>query len=231
MSVLYMLRHGQASFGQGDYDRLSDLGRQQASLAGRHLALAGVRFDAVYYGEMRRQHDSAAALLAGLEGPPPLIVMPGWEEYDSGAIMQALLPALLAADPGLAQWLPALYQDRKAFQRVYEAAMRLWVAGECPDGVECWATFRERARQALGRVLAAHQGGQTVLVVSSGGPIAACAQAALGLADAMALPLTWVLRNASLTSFLYRGQELTLSTFNSVAHLEQTGQPGLLTYR
>ncbi|CAO0823864.1 hypothetical protein DFAR_3970009 [Desulfarculales bacterium] len=50
----------------------------------------------------------------------------------------------------------------------------------------------------------------------------------------MALKMTWVLRNASLTSLLYRlyrGREFTLSTFNSIAHLEQAGDPGLLTYR
>ena len=232
MSILYLVRHGQASFGQGDYDRLSELGQRQARLTGRHLGQAGVSFDAAYCGAMRRQRDTAAALLEGLAAPPALTVMPGWEEYDSAAIIQALLPCLLQDDPSLEASLPAMYQDRRAFQKVYEAAMRRWVAGGHDLGtVETWRAFQDRALKALGRVLAPHQGGKTVLVVSSGGPVAACAQAALGLADHRVLQLTWVLRNASLTSFLYRGQELTLSTFNSTAHLEQASDPGLLTYR
>ena len=39
--VIHLVRHGQASFGTDDYDRLSDLGRMQATLAGRELARRG----------------------------------------------------------------------------------------------------------------------------------------------------------------------------------------------
>ncbi|MFH1033048.1 MAG: histidine phosphatase family protein [Pseudomonadota bacterium] len=232
MSVLYVVRHGQASFGQAEYDRLSDLGQRQARLTGQHLAQAGLRLDAAYCGAMRRQKDTASALLAGLEAPPPLRQAPGWEEYDSLAIIKALLPAMLAEDPSLEQSLGDMYQDRRAFQRVYEAAMRRWVAGRHDLGpVETWTSFVARTRQALADMLAAHQGGQTVLVVTSGGPIAALLHLALNLEDQVALQMTWVVKNASLSSFLFRGQELTLSTFNSTAHLEQHREPDLLTYR
>jgi len=38
MSELYLIRHGQASFGTADYDRLSEKGIRQASVLGDHLA-------------------------------------------------------------------------------------------------------------------------------------------------------------------------------------------------
>ena len=38
MSELYLIRHGQGSFGTGNYDKLSDLGCEQARLVGRHFA-------------------------------------------------------------------------------------------------------------------------------------------------------------------------------------------------
>jgi broad specificity phosphatase PhoE len=232
MSVLHVVRHGQASFGQADYDRLSDLGQRQAALTGQHLGQAGLRFDAAYCGAMLRQKDTASALLEGLAAPPPLEILPGWEEYDSAAIMGALMPALLADNPSLEESLPNLYQDRRAFQRVYEAAMIRWISGQDDLGqVETWRSFLARTQEALERVLGANQGGRTVLLVTSGGPIAALLRGALGLLDHMALKMTWVIKNASVTSFLYRGQGLTLSAFNSTAHLEQHGEPGLLTYR
>jgi broad specificity phosphatase PhoE len=232
MSILYVLRHGQASFGQEDYDRLSDLGQRQARLTGEHLERAGLSFHAAYSGGMLRQKATAAALLKGLAAPPVLQVAPGWEEYDSLAIMQAMMPAMLAEDPSLESSLAKMYEDRRAFQLVYEAAMRRWVSGRHHPGlVETWRSFLTRTKQALEGVLAANQGGRTVLVVTSGGPIAALLHQALNLDDQMALQMTWVIKNASLTSFLYRGQGLTLSTFNSTAHLEQHREPGLLTYR
>ena len=38
MSEIYFIRHGQASFGEENYDRLSDLGVKQAKYLARHLA-------------------------------------------------------------------------------------------------------------------------------------------------------------------------------------------------
>lgn len=37
MSVIYLVRHGQASFGSDDYDRLSTIGREQAQALGEYL--------------------------------------------------------------------------------------------------------------------------------------------------------------------------------------------------
>ena len=47
MSVLYLIRHGQAGTRE-HYDTLSELGRAQARLLGEHLAAQGVRFDRAY---------------------------------------------------------------------------------------------------------------------------------------------------------------------------------------
>jgi len=38
MSLVYLVRHAQASFGAQDYDRLSELGRQQARWLGGYFA-------------------------------------------------------------------------------------------------------------------------------------------------------------------------------------------------
>jgi broad specificity phosphatase PhoE len=59
MSMIYFIRHGQASFGHNDYDNLSPLGKQQARILARHLLDTDFRADAVYSGTMVRQKDTA----------------------------------------------------------------------------------------------------------------------------------------------------------------------------
>ena len=66
MSVLYLVRHGQASFGTDDYDRLSDLGKEQSRITGRFLAAQGIEPDRIVHGEMLRQRQTAEGLLEGM---------------------------------------------------------------------------------------------------------------------------------------------------------------------
>jgi hypothetical protein len=55
MGTLYLVRHGQASFGADDYDQLSELGRRQSVRLGEYLARQqGHAFDAVLTGTLRR---------------------------------------------------------------------------------------------------------------------------------------------------------------------------------
>ena len=53
VSVLLLVRHGQASWGADDYDRLSPLGEEQSRLLGAALAARGVRPDLVVRGSMQ----------------------------------------------------------------------------------------------------------------------------------------------------------------------------------
>ncbi|MFH1058214.1 MAG: histidine phosphatase family protein [Pseudomonadota bacterium] len=232
MSVIYLIRHGQASFGQANYDRLSELGQRQARLTGEHLAQLGLNFAAAYCGSQARQADTAQNALAALPGSPALIRDPDLDEYDSAAIISALLPGMQADHPELAGQVAGMYSDRRAFQAVYESAMRRWITGEHAVGdAETWVRFQARAGRALARVRAENGRGRTVAVFSSGGPIAALVGLALGLEDAVALRLTWVIRNASISALFYDDERLTLTLFNSTAHLELAGEPGLITYR
>ena len=45
MGVLLLVRHGQASLGTADYDRLSDIGRRQAQVTGARLAGTDLTID------------------------------------------------------------------------------------------------------------------------------------------------------------------------------------------
>ena len=57
MGTLYLVRHGQASFGAADYDRLSDLGHRQCAQLGAWMEARGLRFEGVLRGSLRRHRE------------------------------------------------------------------------------------------------------------------------------------------------------------------------------
>ena len=65
MGTLYLVRHGQASFGAEDYDQLSALGRQQAVRLGEHWRTRGLGFDAVITGTLRRHTQTLEGIAEG----------------------------------------------------------------------------------------------------------------------------------------------------------------------
>ena len=61
MSVLYIVRHGQATFYSGDYDQLSEKGYEQSRLLGRYWRESGLAISEVYSGSLKRQLQTAQA--------------------------------------------------------------------------------------------------------------------------------------------------------------------------
>lgn len=65
MSHITLIRHGQANTSARDeasYDRLSDLGHQQAAWLGEHLRNSGNHHPRVYCGTLTRHIETAASM-------------------------------------------------------------------------------------------------------------------------------------------------------------------------
>ncbi|ONH26107.1 histidine phosphatase family protein [Pseudofrankia asymbiotica] len=97
MSVIYLVRHGQASFGTADYDVLSELGYRQAALVGAELRARGVRADLAVAGTLRRQRGTAAAALAAFAEGPAVGAAAGGAALANGAADSASSAAPAAA--------------------------------------------------------------------------------------------------------------------------------------
>ena len=235
MSSIYFIRHGQASFGADNYDRLSDLGIRQSQTLGDYLACLGARFDTAYSGDMNRQIDTAKAVLGAMPGHGasfPVEIRPEFNEYSSDEVFRLQLPEVLEAEPQLKPLAERIYTDRKAFQIIFEKIMIRWVSGRYDlPGCETWIEFSQRVRDGVERIMAESGRGRNVALFSSGGPLCILMQKALNLTDESALGVNWTVKNASVSVFLFNGNRLTLSSFNSTAHLEQQKEPELLTYR
>ncbi len=116
MSVLTLVRHGQASFFADNYDELSALGREQARLLGEFLGSRRIDFDEVYCGPRVRQRQTAeivgsACNQAGRTWPDP-VVLPELDEYDLGGMLHNLAPTLSRQDAGFAELLANYRRDK-----------------------------------------------------------------------------------------------------------------------
>lgn len=233
MGRIYLVRHGQASLLEDDYDRLSALGEAQGRVVGEWLGRRMPRPAAVVCGTLRRQIQTAASCIegAGWTGLASAVDA-GFDEHDHDGLIVRLEPRF-ADRAELAAWLRTTEQPRRAYQELFERAFDAWLRGQArSEGGITWAQFRQRCIDALQRVASACGSGQSALVVTSGGPIAAITQALIGLPDEHVATLHMPLFNASITTLLTRPGQVSLSTFNSVAHLElRPDEPSIVTYR
>jgi len=236
MSDLYMIRHGQASFGEENYDRLSPTGVVQAGIVARQWVNLGRKIDAIYVGNMKRQADTADALVCAYQDKqmlvPEIITDAAFDEYDSGSVFEAQLPGMIEKDPSIPEKLPDILSNRSVFQLLFQEAMNRWVSGDFDvPGVTTWYDFKQRVQTGIHRVMQTQGAKKTLAVFTSGGPISVVVQKALGLTDQMAMVQSWQVMNASVTWFKYNAEGIALAGFNDVSHLELENDKDLLTYR
>lgn len=220
MGTLYLVRHGQASFGAADYDQLSPLGREQSQRLGAWFRARGMRFDVVFTGTLRRHAQTLAGIEAGLQARHTAQALPGLDEYDSEAVVRAVHPGPIAA-PGSADLAPAFF-------RLLRKGLAQWMAGTMqPEGMPTHADFVAGVVAVLDLVRRQHADG-TVLVVSSGGPIAAALGHVLGLASEATIEINMYLRNSALSELKVGPKRHSLISFNTLPHLD--GDAASATY-
>jgi broad specificity phosphatase PhoE len=235
MSKICFVRHAQASFGKEDYDRLSNLGMRQAEILADYLVRMGLDFHAVYSGSMERQIATAKKVLSAMgnqKDKPDLRIVPELNEYDSRLVIESHVPDLIREDPAVSDALAQMYTDRRSFQMVFERAVLRWMSGRNDrEGVETWKAFKARVHKGVKRIMEENGRKKRILVFSSGGAISTVMQMALSPTDEETIRLSWQIQNTSLSVFKYSGKDFSLSSFNSLAHLELLRDPTLLTYR
>ena len=231
MGVIYLIRHGQASFASTHYDKLSSIGHEQGRILGEALKARGVKPDLLICGGMQRHRETAAQCLEGLGLEASWDEDTGWDEYDHGAMLEAYDPRFSRKTNIAAELLKSGQDPKRAFQELFSKAAERWVGGANDDDYhESFAEFVERVENALARLSARLGKGQTALVFSSGGAISAVAKQLLGLASERMLPLSYLIANASVTKLISGSSGVKLSTLNEHAHFEGL-DPKYLTYR
>lgn len=235
MATIYVIRHGQASFGADNYDNLSELGRRQAARLGDHFRDCDVRIDAAYCGQLRRQRDTAELALAAQPGSVPLCADSRLDEVRNDEQIEAFLPRLMENDPALRSVVERGLTTSKDYQKVIAAVFSHWVSPECDaNGIQTWQDYASGVRTALADIMQAQGSGKSVAIFTSGGTIATLVAHVVGARDCDVYQFYEPVFNCSITQLFYSGDRVSLSCFNDCSYLRVLGQQrgeSLVTYR
>ena len=221
MGTLYLVRHGQASFGADDYDVLSPLGQRQAVRLGKYFRSKAVVFDAALTGTLKRQISTHEGICEGMGTNPQALQWPGLNEYDSHAVIATVHAGKLEK--------PTTPEQYRQHFRLLKDGLRQWMNGVVsPQGVPSYNDFVLGVTSALDHVRKTHDG--TVLLVSSGGPISTAVGHILGCSPEATIELNLRIRNASVTEFAFTPKRYMLVTYNTLPHLDAPKYADWVTY-
>lgn len=210
MSNLTFIRHGQANTGardEGSYDQLSALGQQQATWLGQHLRATGQHYERIYCGTLIRHRQTAEAM-----------AMPGTDRLKQDDRLNEMefftLANLLEQQQGI-----SLPDHREGFVEYMPLLLAKWQAGEIAETPERFSDFQDRVTSITAEL---SQGRGPALVVTSGGLIGMAISRVMGLDTHGFARLCLTIMNTSVHRMHRVGQEMAMTQFNAVPHLEQT---------
>lgn len=244
MAEILCVRHGQASFASSDYDQLSELGLRQARLAGEYFFKSGVVFDRVYSGTLKRQIQTAEAVLEVYQehdiSAPKLECDSRWNELQTELQLEVLVPHVVLTRPELEPLISRAKHDKKAFQKLIRATFDYWIEhpeiqSHGDEALETWQAAQQRVAEVLNDVQMSNAKGCTAGVFTSGGILAILAAHAMSMPSSGVYPLFEKVINCSLTRFIHNRDSLALSSFNEYSYLSAMAndaeRPKIITYR
>lgn len=231
MTAIYLIRHGQASFGKADYDCLSELGEQQAAHLGTSFKVRLGSFDKAVRGSMQRHQQTADGCLSAMgQTDLEIQVDAGWNEYDHQDIL-AQFNSELATAQGVKAYVSKQENPHKALETVIIQAFNRWISSHHNgDYIESWPDYQERIQNTLANLISGLDGEKRVAVFSSGGPIALLSQSLLGVPAENLMALNWTLVNCGITKLINTKKRVILSTLNEHSVFEGKSKH-LLTFK
>lgn len=240
MTELILIRHGQADSAGDNYDQLTATGHEQARRVGAWLAANGYGFDRLFHGGLNRQSQTLEAVCA--EFAKAGADLPAMEIHSSFAEFDLRVWGIVAANMRhghpeftelFKQWNHARHANATnkgdIFKQLTGHILKAWVAaGEDFTEAESFPAFQKRVLAAMEIHSYAPDGGlrqanaaekQSILAVTSGGPISLLVGKVLGLDLTRTLGLMRRIANTSIHHLIYENNQWQVAGFNMVPHL------------
>jgi broad specificity phosphatase PhoE len=222
MAELYLVRHGQASFGADNYDQLSLVGQQQGRLLGEYFAEREIAFDHILVGTMNRHRQTVEAIFRGSAEGVAIKEHRGLDEYDFEALFDGL------GDEHRELQLLAK-NGKRDFYKALRQVLLLWMEDRIEGPIpETWSQFQQRVADARNFIQGLQ--GKRILAVSSGGVMAAVAQQTLGAPREKVISLNLQINNCSFCRYFFNADSFHLATFNSIPYFDRADRLNLITY-
>lgn len=212
MGEITLVRHGQANSAatnEEDYDRLSELGHEQARWLGAWMEGHEAPFDHVVSGTLRRHRETVAGMGYGADEDARL------NELDYFRLSSALESATGTPAPG-----PSDFADH--MPKVFEA----WHRAEI-QGAESYHTFETRVGEMLREAAIP---GRRILCVTSGGVIGMMLRHLLDLDLLRMSQVMLPIFNTSLHRIHVAPTRTILSGFNATPHLDAPERAAARTF-
>lgn len=216
MSHITLIRHGQANSTATDeasYDKLSDLGHQQAGWLGDHLKASTHHHTRLYTGTLRRHKETAEGMQTGMEATrdPRLNEL---EYFTMAKLMEEQHGVPHPNEQGqFSDHLPMLFT--------------YWKDGKLEGTPETWDQFHSRVDDALREIIA---GSGPALVVTSGGLISMAMRQAMHLDISAMARLALAIMHTSMHRLFPIGGHLSPVLFNAVPHLDTPARHSAQTH-
>lgn len=220
MTIIYLIRHGQASVGTDNYDVLSETGKRQSSILGEHLTNLALNFSSVYSGALNRQIDTATIAL-GIT-TRALQITPDFNEYNHNEIFTHYLPLLAKKNNEMAKAVSAGANSKMTFP-VFTELMHAWASDDASSNdaanIESWQTFKDRIQRGLTEITNSHGPDDQVVIFTSGGVICTILHSIFDSTHHTAFGLNWGINNAGISRIRAHGNTFSLMEYNNITHL------------
>ena len=206
MSTITLIRHGQANSTATDelsYDRLSDLGHEQAKWLGDHLRDTGAHHTRLYTGTLRRHIETADGMATDLTAT---------RDARLNELEYFTLGSLLTEQHGI-----PFPTEQSGFIEHLPMVFQYWKDDKLEGAPETYAYFQTRIRDVLAEIA---QGTGPALVVTSGGLIANVIGQQMELSIAATARAAIAIFHTSLHQLHPIGEHLSPVLFNATPHLD-----------
>jgi broad specificity phosphatase PhoE len=230
MANVYLIRHGQASWGKSNYDQLSELGAQQGRILGQHWQYYG-KTDVCYAGGMLRHNQTADAFWQGAGQTMPVNNHEGLNEFDHLDVLKCYNPDW-HNQYAFTAFLKQQEHPNQAFITEFSQALRRWANGDADDYKESFLNFKKRCVKAIDDIkaqvemveqLTPEKQSKNILVFTSGGVISAICAHYWQLPDHQLMQLNQQLVNTSVTKLMFNKDKTSVDMINNYSHLELAG--------
>lgn len=208
MSHITLIRHGQANSHAKDeasYDKLSDLGHEQAAWLGSYLRDSDTHHMRLYTGTLRRHIETADGMATGMD--PTRDARLNELEYFT-------LATLLEEQYGV-----PFPTAQGSFTDHLPQVFNAWKDGKLEGTPETYQHFHDRIEDALTEIAA---GDGPALVVTSGGLISMAMAQAMGLNVPAMSRIALAIMHTSMHRLYPIDGHLSPVLFNAVPHLDRT---------
>ncbi|MFB5651760.1 histidine phosphatase family protein [Leptospira wolffii] len=236
MSVIHLIRHGQANSQGENYDMLTPKGKEQAFLLGKYMAENQDFPDRILTGSLRRHRETAESFLEGVKSADSgrsyslsklSIEDSDWNEF-SAELWKSYAKYLATVRPEFADTLATFSKIRlkggirsaAIFFKLTEEILEFWKKGEyVPEGIETYSDFEYRIERAHDRYFLPSSSERT-FIFTSGTPISLLLRKILKQDTNVFtwMPLIW---NTSVSTFRWMRGGFLPVTLNALPHIPE----------